>query len=44
MDEAVKQRKVAKCAQLLFYVDVTSDCHKTTVKGIVNVTQIDVMQ
>lgn len=44
MDEAVKHREVEKCAQLLFYVDVTTDGHKTTVKGIVNVTQIDVMQ
>lgn len=44
MDEAVKQGKVEKCAQLLFYVAVAADCHKTTVKRIVNEALIDAMQ
>ncbi|KAI9528957.1 hypothetical protein NQZ68_015723 [Dissostichus eleginoides] len=44
MDEAVKPGEVEECVQLLFYVDVTTDRHQTTVKDIVNVTQIDVMQ
>lgn len=29
MDEAVKLAQVEKCAQFLFYGDVTAQCHKT---------------
>lgn len=44
MDEAVKQGKVGKCAQLLFHVDVTADCLEASVKGAADVTQINVTQ
>lgn len=33
MDEAVKQEKVEKCALLLFYVDVSTDCHEANNEG-----------
>lgn len=41
INEAVRHGKVEECAQLLFYAD---DCQKATVKGIMNVTLLDVMQ